>query len=89
MKNYLSILLLIFLQFSCTPKEEAPIVPELDCDCDKVVDVKSFNIVGTPTNPATVIYSTYTTINECTKIQREKTFNTTNSSLVPKIGECR
>lgn len=60
-----------------------------DCNCDRIVQINTFNVVGTPQNPATNYYSVYTTINDCTQIQREKTHNTTNPDLVPKIGDCK
>jgi hypothetical protein len=62
---------------------------EPNCDCDRVVEVYTFNVVGTPENPAIVYYSRYTTINDCTQIQREKTYNTINPALSPQLGQCR
>ena len=66
-----------------------PQPPPLDCNCDKVVEVATFNVVGTPQNPAMNYYSVYTTINVCTQIQRQKTFTTTVLSQSPQIGQCR
>lgn len=60
-----------------------------DCNCDRVVEANTFNIVGTPQNPAMNYYTVYTTINDCTGVQRQKDFTTTNNSLSPKVGECR
>ena len=62
---------------------------QLDCNCDRVVQVSTFNVIGTPQNPAINYYSVYTTINDCTQIQREKTFNTIDPSLSPLVGQCR
>ena len=70
-----------------TPQQEQ--VDEPDCDCDKVVQVTTFNVVGTPQNPTVNYHSVYTTINECTQIQKQKTFDTTNQSLIPQINQCR
>jgi hypothetical protein len=75
--------------FSCSNDEQTIFTPPLNCDCDKVVEVATFNVVGTPQNPAMNYYSVYTTINVCTQIQRQKTFTTTIQSLSPKLGECR
>ena len=88
MKNYLSILFIATLLLSCT-KDETQKITELNCDCDRVVEVNTFNVIGTPANPAIVYYSNYTTINDCTKIQREKSSSTTSSNLRPKIGDCK
>jgi hypothetical protein len=84
-------LLLSVVLLSCNPDEpqQQPAPPPLDCSCDKVVEVSTFNVVGTPQNPAMNYYSVYTTINVCTQIQRQKTFTTTISSQSPQIGQCR
>jgi hypothetical protein len=77
----------VFVMLSCSKsKVDEPIV---DCNCDKVVQKTTFNVVGTVQNPAITFHTVYTTINECTKIQKSKTHNTTNSSLIPAIGQCR
>ena len=60
-----------------------------DCKCDRVVESATFNIVGTSQNPALTYHTVYTTINDCTHIQRSKTHDTTNFSLIPKKGQCR
>lgn len=84
------LLLLSFVLLSCNPDEsDEQVAPPLDCDCDKVVEVATFNVVGTPQNPAMNYYSVYTTINVCTQIQRQKTFTTTVSSQSPQLGQCR
>ena len=66
-----------------------PQPPPLDCNCDKVVEVATFNVVGTPQNPAITLHSVYTTINVCTQIQRQKTHNTIFPNEVPVVGQCR
>jgi len=82
-------LLLSVVLLSCNPDEPETNQPPTDCSCDKVVEVSTFNVIGTPQNPAMNYYSVYTTINVCTQIQRQKTFNTTISSQSPQIGQCR
>lgn len=83
-------LLLSIVLLSCNPDEpEEQVAPPLDCSCDKVVEVATFNVVGTPQNPAMNYYSVYTTINVCTQVQRQKTFTTTISSQSPQVGQCR
>ena len=71
------------------PQNEPNNPDEPNCQCDRVVEVFTFSIIGTPQNPATNYYSRYTTINDCTQIQREKTFNTIDPNLSPQIGQCR
>lgn len=84
----LALLLLAVLFISCSA-DEASSNNEPDCNCDRVVEVNTFTVVGTPQNPALNYYSVYTTINDCTQIQRQKTFTTTNPNLSPKLNECR
>jgi exo-beta-1,3-glucanase (GH17 family) len=83
------LLLAAALLFISCSKEEDVEEDQLDCNCDRVVEVNTFNVVGTPQNPALNYHSVFITINDCSGIQRQKTHNTTNINLVPKIGECR
>jgi len=86
-------LLLVFVIgiVGCSNNEEtpAPPPPALDCSCDKVVEVATFNIIGTPQNPQITLHSVYTTINVCTQVQRQKTHNTYFQNEVPVVGQCR
>lgn len=82
----LTLLLLLIVASCSTPQNEEPAA---NCDCDKVVEKTTFNVVGTPQNPAIQYNTVYTTINECTQIQKSKTFNTTDPNLIPQIGQCR
>jgi hypothetical protein len=85
MKKLLLLPLLIVASCSTSQSEESAV----NCDCDKVVEKTTFNVVGTPQNPAIQYNTVYTTINECTQIQKSKTFNTTDPNLIPQIGQCR
>ena len=86
----LALLLLSVLFISCSTDEVTPEpTPTPSCNCDRVVEVNTFTVVGTPQNPALNYYSVYITINDCTQIQRQKTFTTTNPNLSPKLNECR
>jgi hypothetical protein len=90
MKKYFLIISFTVLSFSCNQDEPQSNNPDdTNCECDRVVQVNTFNIIGTPQNPAIVYHSVYTTINDCTQIQREKTYDTTNSTLSPQLGQCR
>jgi hypothetical protein len=71
------------------PEPSTPPPPVVDCNCDRVVEVSTFNIVGTPQNPQINYYSSYITINDCTEIQKTKNFTTTNPSESPQLGQCR
>ena len=85
-------LLLVFVIgiVGCSNNEETPAPPPaLDCSCDKVVEVATFNIIGTPQNPQITLHSVYTTINVCTQVQRQKTHNTYFQNEVPVVGQCR
>lgn len=90
MKKYLVLALTIGMVACSNDDQPTPPTPTpLDCSCDKVVEVATFNVIGTPQNPAMNYYSVYTTINVCTQIQRQKTFTTTVSSQSPQLGQCR
>ena len=88
MKKVLVLLALAFIGCTTDNKSTTP-TSTTDCNCDKVVEKQTFNIVGTPENPAINYHTVYTTINECTKVQKQKTYTTTNQFLIPKLGECR
>lgn len=83
------LLTLAISMVACSNDENVQEEQQLDCNCDRVVQVNTFNVIGTPQNPALNYYSVYTTINDCTQIQREKTFTTTNPTLSPTLGQCR
>lgn len=86
----LALLFLAVLFISCSTDEVSRNNDgEPNCDCDRVVEVSTFTIIGTPQNPALNYYSIYTTINDCTQIQRQKTFTTTNPNLSPQLNQCR
>ncbi len=85
------ILLLTLLSFivACS-KDEAPLAkPSQDCNCDRIVEVSTFNVVGTASTPSISYYSIITTINDCTKIQRNKNNTTTFFEQIPKVGDCK
>jgi len=94
MKKLLLLAVLILI-LSCSTDELTPnnttitTPPAIDCTCDKVVEVATFNIIGTPQNPAITYYSVYTTINVCTQVQRQKTHSTLFTSEIPKVNQCR
>ena len=81
------LLLGVFVMVSCNKPEVQEV--NADCNCDRVVETVTYNSVGNSQNPGIVYYTNYTTINDCTKIQRSKTHNTSNFSLIPKKGQCR
>ena len=66
MKRLLLLLALVLL--SCNKEDVTPIQEEepLDCNCDRVVEVLSFNM-------PTYTFWTYTTINDCTGVQKSGT----------------
>lgn len=83
MKKVLGILA-ISLLISCS-KDEIKEEVVKDCYCDRVVEVITMNIVnGNGTVGVTKLYK-YTTINDCTGIQRESSF----SSQSVLIGQCK
>ena len=87
MKKLLLIALVAIV--SCSSDDVVNSEPIKDCNCNKVVQVSTFNIPGTVQNPAISYYSVYTTINECTGIQAQGNSTTTNINAVPQIGQCK
>lgn len=77
----------IFVISSCS-QPESP-TQSADCNCDRVKEVNVFSIIGTPQNPQTTYHCVYTTINECSGVQKQKTFDTYNPDNVPQINQCR
>lgn len=71
----LTLLFASLLIVSCSTDEE----PALDCNCDRIVESTTFNAVGVGS------FGTYTTINDCTGIQ--KSWRWTRTS--PTIGDCK
>ena len=85
----LLLLSVLFAATSCSKTATEEKVLTADCNCDRIVALSTFNILGTPQNPAITYHTVYTTINDCSQIQKQKTHNTTFTSAIPKIGECR
>ena len=85
----LLLLSVLFAATSCSKTANEEKVLVADCNCDRIVALTTFNILGTPQNPAITYHTVYTTINDCSQIQKQKTHNTTFTSAIPKLGECR
>jgi hypothetical protein len=78
------------IALSCSSNnDDAPAVVAEDCNCDRVVEATTYNVVGTPQSPALNYATYYITINDCTGVQKERTHTTTVSSEIPKIGQCK
>ena len=83
MKKVLGILVLGLL-ISCS-QDEQPQIPALDCNCNRVVEVITMNVVaGNGGVGVTKMYK-YTTINDCSAIQRESGWSAQSVSL----GQCK
>ncbi len=88
-KLLLSAIVLVAMSCSSNDDSSSTNEPVLDCNCNRVVEATTFNVVGTPQNPAMNFATYYVTINDCTGVQRERNHTTTISSQIPKVGECR
>jgi hypothetical protein len=83
MKKILGILA-ISLLISCS-KDEIKKEVVKDCNCNRVVEVLTMNIVnGNGTVGVTKLYR-YTTINDCTGLQRDSSWSTQSVSK----GQCK
>lgn len=74
---------LLFL--SCEKDNPQPIEPTVNCNCDRVVEVQSFNGINSETGVYT--YGNYTTVNDCTNFQQVWYF--TGASNQPTEGNCK
>jgi hypothetical protein len=80
------VLVLLATMMSCTPEEQTqPKTPALDCNCNRVVEVLTINIVAAYPNTGVTKMYRYTTINDCTKLQRDSSWSTQSVS----VGECK
>jgi hypothetical protein len=77
--------LLMVLVLGCTKDEDKVVEKAKDCGCNKVVEVRVVNIVGSINNPGNFKYYYYTTINECTGIQRDGS----SGQQFVAVGDCR
>ena len=61
-----------------------------DCNCDRIVDIKKFYIVGDAqsSDPSGTYYCPITTINDCNKMQKFRDFHFKNEYNIPKVGDC-
>ena len=67
MKTIKILLLLTIGLFSCDKEDvQSKEEEQVDCNCDRVVSVQSFNL------PNSTFY-TYVTINDCTQVQKDGT----------------
>ena len=78
------ILISIITISSCKKEDVQPNTynePVVDCDCDRVVDVDSFNL-----NDGTM-FGNYTTVNDCSNFQQY--FQFVGAQNKPSIGDCK
>lgn len=75
------IIIIGLLFLSCEKDNPQPIEPTVNCDCDRVVSVNTFN------QPNGTEYGYYVTVNDCTNFQQNHEF--TGSSNKPIVGNCK
>ena len=82
MKTLTTIVLLTLALSSCKddPIEQAPPAP--DCNCDKYVEVDLFNSIG-------YSFAPWITINECTGVQKNGTWQSSSNTPMPVVGDCK
>ncbi len=86
------ILLLSLIALSCNKELDTPSNETVveNCNCDRIVSIKKFYIVGdAQSNDPSGTYSCHiTTINDCNKMQKFRSFSFKNESSIPKVDEC-
>lgn len=65
----------------CKKEDIQPPEPVVNCDCDRVVSVSSFNL------PDGTKFGYYVTVNDCTNFQQNHEF--TGASNEPTEGNCK
>ncbi len=78
----LALIILVLTFFSCTTEE---VKKQSDCNCNRVVEVLTLNVVAGGGNIGTTTMYRYTTINDCTGIQRDSGWSTNSVSK----GDCK
>ena len=79
------IILISLISISCNKEDIQPTEPVVNCNCDRVVEVQSFNGINSETGVYT--YGNYTTVNDCTNFQQVWYF--TGASNQPTEGDCK
>ena len=74
------ILILALLAISCEKEEPTPTTA--DCSCDRVMSHTTFNL------PSGAQFGDYVTINDCSGVQENGSWNTSNGDPVPVNGGC-
>jgi hypothetical protein len=89
------ILFSLIVLFSCKKEDvvlvNEPTEPIEDCNCNRVVKVNSFNLLaeGKCPNSNTIFHVSYTTVNDCTKLNKHTTINVCYESEIPTVGSCK
>ena len=97
MKKVLLVLGLATL-FSCQKEEinsseQSSQEVQQDCNCDRIVSIKVFNMIGdAQSGTSSYFWCHITTINDCNKMQKFREFNYSKDyytkEQLPKVGDC-
>lgn len=79
------LLLSVFATLLSCSNDEPTQEDVLDCSCDRVVQRISFNVVNAYPNTGYTTQYKYTTINDCTGIQKEYGL----TSKLFQVGDCK
>jgi hypothetical protein len=76
------IILMSLITVSCNKEDIQPEPePVVDCECDRVVNVTTFNL------PDGTVFGNYSTVNDCTNFQQNHSY--TGASNMPTEGNCK
>ena len=94
MKKVLLVLGLVTM-FSCNKENVSQSNNQTveDCDCDRIVSNKVFNMIGdAQSGTSSYFWCHITTINDCNKMQKDRSFNYSKDYYtkdeLPKVGNC-
>jgi hypothetical protein len=72
---------------ACTSDDTTDNTPDLDCDCNRVVQVYSFQMQNP--NGGILYHGTFFTINDCTRVQMQRSYSVHTTNQIPVVGQCR
>ena len=74
--------------FSCQ-KEVVTQQPVKNCNCDRIVKIVAYTIIGTPSNPKPTNHATIYTVNDCTNFNDWDEWKSTEYKYFKKVGDCK
>lgn len=90
MKRIILITTTLITLISCNKETitQQPTTQPKNCNCDKIVKIIQYTIIGTPESPQPTNHATIYTVNECTNFNDWHEFKSKEIKYYKKIGDC-